>query len=256
MAGITRSVNSAQDLLLLRRARRPGHGQDSRRLLAQLDATTPLLEAVPAAHAPDRTLPPEIADAVRDLARAVAENDHRALPLLSLDTDTHEVRALLAALHHAIAVQTGTDDGREPTVPATDLPTRLRQRTRDLFIDTAALQYGLRIALCIGLAEALVTLVHLPRSYWVALTVTFVLKPDSGSVFTRALLRALGTIAGLVVAGLALELVPRGGWELPLIALTALALPLASALSYALQTAAITILILTFTDLMGHQAPP
>lgn len=56
------------------------------------------------------------------------------------------------------------------------------------------------------------SLVAVPRSYWVALTVTFVLKPDFGSVFSRAVLRALGTAVGLVTAAAVLAEVPRGWW--------------------------------------------
>lgn len=249
MATVAKSANSAYDLLLLRRARHPGRDPQSRHLLARLNAATPLLEALPAAHRAAQAPASEAARAARILARAIAEDQPAPPPRLA--SDTHEGKALHAALHHATSVHAGTTDAHEPT--ATAASTRLNGIIRRLLTGTAGLQYGLRLALCIGLAEALVTLVDLPRSYWVALTVTFVLKPDNGSVFTRALLRAAGTLGGVVLAGAVLELVPRGGWELPVIALAALALPLASARSYAFQTASITVLILLFSDMLGHQ---
>lgn len=67
--------------------------------------------------------------------------------------------------------------------------------------------------------------VAVPRSYWVALTITFVMKPDYGSVFSRALLRALGTVAGLVVAAAVLTVVPRGWWDVPVLMVLAALIP-------------------------------
>ncbi|MFJ7270457.1 FUSC family protein [Streptomyces sp. NPDC099050] len=251
MATVAKSVNSAYDLLLLRRARHPGRDPHSRRLLARLNAATPLLEALPAAHGAAQPRTPQAGTAVRTLARAIAED--RPAPWPRLSSGTPEDDALHAALQHATGVHAGTAEAHQPAAGAAGWVTRLRSGARTLFGGGAGLQYGLRLALCIGLAEALVTLVDLPRSYWVALTVTFVLKPDNGSVFTRALLRAAGTLGGVLLAGAVLELVPRGGWELPVIALAALALPLASARSYAFQTASITVLIVLFSDMLGHQ---
>ncbi|MFD5144609.1 FUSC family protein [Streptomyces sp. NPDC058401] len=258
MTTVTRTVNSAQDLLLLRRTRHPDRDPHLRALLAQLQAATPLLEALPAAQRADRAVTSEASAAVRALARAIAADQPAPPPRLARHGG--ETEALDAALRHATGVHAGTDDTdgtyhqhHHAAAPAVGWTGRLREGARDLFATPAGLHYGLRLALCIALAEALVTVADLPRSYWVALTVTFVLKPDAGSVFTRALLRALGATGGALVAGLVLTVVPRGGWELPVIALAALALPLASARSYALQTSAITILIVLFTDMMGHQ---
>ena len=42
----------------------------------------------------------------------------------------------------------------------------------------------------------------LPRSYWLAMTIALVLKPDFGSTFSRGILRLAGTYVGLFVATL------------------------------------------------------
>ncbi|MYW00083.1 FUSC family protein, partial [Streptomyces sp. SID3343] len=133
------------------------------------------------------------------------------------------------------------------------LPARLRAASRDLLVSAESWRYGLRLALCIGLAQVLVSAIDVPRSYWVPLTVTFVLKPDFGSVFSRAVLRALGTAAGLVVAGAVLEFVPRGGWEVPIVVVLAAGLPTVSRRGYGYQTAVITPLILILSDMLSHQ---
>lgn len=122
-----------------------------------------------------------------------------------------------------------------------------------MMFSEASWRYGLRLALCIGLAQALVSVVEIERSYWVALTVTFVLKPDFGSVFSRAVLRALGTAGGLVVAAAVLSEVPRGWWDVPVMVVLAALIPVFSVKGYAFQTAAITPVILLLSDLLNHQ---
>ncbi len=130
---------------------------------------------------------------------------------------------------------------------------RARRAARALLLSGASWRYGLRLALCIGLSQVLVSVIAVPRSYWVALTVTFVMKPDFGSVFSRAVLRALGTAAGLLVATPVLAAVPRGWWDVPVMAALATLIPALSAKGYAFQTAAITPVILLLSDLLNHQ---
>ncbi len=134
------------------------------------------------------------------------------------------------------------------------LRVRIRRTTRAVLLSGASWRYGLRLALCIGLAQALVSLIAVPRSYWVALTVTFVMKPDFGSVFSRAVLRAFGTALGIVLAALVLAEVPRGWWDVPVMMVLAALIPAFSAAKgYAFQTAAITPVILLLSDTLNHQ---
>ncbi|WP_199835194.1 FUSC family protein, partial [Streptomyces scabiei] len=133
------------------------------------------------------------------------------------------------------------------------LGVRAARVARNVALSGASWRYGLRLALCIGIAQALVSLVPVPRSYWVALTITFVLKPDFGSVFSRALLRALGTVVGLVVAAGILAEVPRGWWDVPVMLLLAPLIPVFTPRGYGYQTAAITPVILLLSDILNHQ---
>ena len=97
------------------------------------------------------------------------------------------------------------------------------------------------------------SIIAVPRSYWVALTITFVLKPDFGSVFSRALLRALGTVAGLVIAAAVLAEVPRGWWDVPVLLILAPLIPALTPRGYGYQTAAITPVILLLSDVLNRQ---
>ncbi|MET9381123.1 FUSC family protein [Streptomyces sp. NPDC002928] len=253
---VTQSLNQSYDLILAHRARHHGRSPELTRLLAQLNATTPVIEAAPAAHQTGRPLPPEVPQAVRHLAQAV-ETGYTGPIGLDLPTPTGETgRAIEHALRHAAEVVTspdvdprGIDDrlGR----PAT-LGIRTARAARYVALSAASWRYGLRLALCIGIAQALVSIITVPRSYWVALTVTFVLKPDFGSVFSRAMLRALGTVVGLVVAAAVLAEVPRGWWDVPTMMLLAPLIPALTPRGYGYQTAAITPVILLLSDILNH----
>ncbi|MFF7050818.1 FUSC family protein [Streptomyces griseorubiginosus] len=254
---VTQSLNQSYDLVLARRARHHGRSPELTRLLAQLNAITPVVEAAPAAHLSGRPLAPEIPDTVRHLARAV-ETGYTGPIGLKLPVPVSETsRAVDHALRHAAEVVAapdvdprGIDDrlGR----PAA-LGVRAARAARNVALSAASWRYGLRLALCIGLAQTLVSIVPVPRSYWVALTITFVLKPDFGSVFSRALLRALGTVAGLVVAAAVLSQVPRGWWDVPVMLLLASLIPALTPRGYGYQTAAITPVILLLSDILNHQ---
>ncbi|MGW1667440.1 FUSC family protein [Streptomyces sp. NPDC002324] len=255
---VTQSLNQSYDLVLARRARHHGRSPELVRLLAQLNAITPLVEAAPAVRLSGRPLPAEIPVAVRHLAEAVETGYSGPLGLRLPEPRSEIGRAVDQALRHAADVATEKSPdalrkaGDRSGGPA-PLGVRAARVARNVALSGASWRYGLRLALCIGIAQALVSLVPVPRSYWVALTITFVLKPDFGSVFSRALLRALGTVVGLVVAAGILAEVPRGWWDVPVMLLLAPLIPVFTPRGYGYQTAAITPVILLLSDVLNHQ---
>ncbi|WP_392671601.1 FUSC family protein [Streptomyces sp. LN785] len=254
---VTQSLNTAYDLILARRARYHGRSDTMVRLLAQLNVVIPLTEAAPAVHVRRIRLPTAVPAAVRELAAAVAESRTGGIEPDLPAPDSAATRAVDSALRHAAAVvhRPGLDpyslDDRLGR-PAT-LRVRMRRATRTMLFSRTSWRYGLRLALCIGLAQSLTVVVAVDRSYWVALTVTFVLKPDFGSVFSRAVLRAVGTAAGLVIAAPVLAAVPDGWWDVPVMAVLAALIPAFTAKGYAFQTAAITPVILLLSELLNHR---
>ncbi|MFE2236938.1 FUSC family protein [Streptomyces sp. NPDC059442] len=258
---VTTSLDQSYDLVLARRARQHGRTPVLVRLLAQLNVVIPLVEAAPAAHLAarrfHRPVPPEIPAAVRDLADAVEEG-RTGTPVLDLpDAARPSEKAVDQALRHAATVVHEAEpdpyDVDDRLGRPAALRIRFRRTTRAVLLSEPSWRYGLRLALCIGLAQSLVSLVPVPRSYWVALTVTFVMKPDFGSVFSRAVLRALGTAAGLAVAALLLAELERGWWDVPVMLVLGGLIPAFSAKGYAFQTAAITPVILLLSDLLNEQ---
>ncbi|MFJ6085648.1 FUSC family protein [Streptomyces sp. NPDC092369] len=254
---VTQSLNQSYDLILARRARHHGRSTELTRLLAQLNAITPVVEAAPAAHLAGVPLPAEIPEAVRHLAHAV-ETGYTGPIGLGLPAPASETaRAVDHALRHAAEVVARPDVDPRGIDDRLGRPAALGIRTaralRSVTLSAASWRYGLRLALCIGIAQALVSIVPVPRSYWVALTITFVMKPDFGSVFSRALLRALGTVAGLLVAAAVLSQVSRGWWDVAVLLCLAPLIPLLTPRGYGYQTAAITPVILLLSDVLNHQ---
>jgi uncharacterized membrane protein YccC len=256
---VTQSLNESYDLALARRAFHHGRSPELARLLAELNAITPVIEAAPAAHQFNEPLAPAVPDALRHLADAV-ETGYTGPIGLNLPVPTNETaRAVDHALRHAADVVSDRSAGQRSLRNVDDRlgrPAALRVRaaraSRSVLLSAASWRYGLRLALCIGLAQALVSLVPVPRSYWVALTITFVMKPDFGSVFSRALLRALGTVAGLVVAAVVLAAVPLGWWDVPVICVLGPLIPALSPRGYGYQTAAVTPVILLLSDVLNR----
>ncbi|MGW7272332.1 FUSC family protein [Streptomyces sp. NPDC054864] len=256
---VTTSLNQSYDLVLARRTRAHGRNPDLVRLVAQLNAITPVVEAAPAAHQCGVPMPPEYPAEVRRLAEAVAAPGKTPIPEPALPAPPDpSADAVDHALRHVAELLNDSDPHGAVNVddrlgrPAA-LRVRARRATRNVLLSSTSWRYGLRLALCIGIAQSLVSLIDVPRSYWVALTVTFVLKPDFGSVFSRAVLRALGTAAGLVVAAAVLSEVPRGWWDVPVMFALAALIPALTTRGYGFQTAAITPVILLLSDVLNHQ---
>ncbi|MFG3289284.1 FUSC family protein [Streptomyces sp. NPDC048179] len=254
---VTQSLNQSYDLILARRARYRGQSRELTRMLAQLNAITPVVEAAPVVRLAGKAMPPEIPAAVLHIADAI-ETGYTGPTGLDLPEPHSETgRAVDHALRHVAEVATSPDVDPRGIDDRLGRPAALGIRTaraaRNVVLSANSWRYGIRLALCIGIAQALVSLVPVPRSYWVALTITFVLKPDFGSVFSRALLRALGTVAGLVLAATVLTVVPRGWWDVPVMMVLAPLIPALTPRGYGFQTAVITPVILLLSDLLNHQ---
>jgi uncharacterized membrane protein YccC len=222
-----------------------------------LNAITPLVEAAPVAQLAGRPLPPQIPESVHHLAQAVEAGYTGPIALdLPLPT-TETARAVDHALRHTAEVVTAPDVDPRGIDDRLGRPAALGIRTaraaRNVTLSANSWRYGLRLAVCIGIAQALVSLIPVPRSYWVALTITFVMKPDFGSVFSRALLRALGTVAGLLIAAVVLAEVPHGWWDVAVMFVLAPLIPALTPRGYGYQTAAITPVILLLSDILNSQ---
>jgi uncharacterized membrane protein YccC len=153
----------------------------------------------------------EIAQALR--ARPAARGDHldRARQYVDHDPDpaghswTWAGESLHGQLRSAIRITERLNDaepgrggrpGGRATVrlPAHDLLVTLRA---NLGTSSEAGRHALRLAVVTGLAAVIAQWAGLPHSYWAALTVLIVLRPDYGSTLYRGVQRAGGTLVGV-----------------------------------------------------------
>lgn len=71
---------------------------------------------------------------------------------------------------------------------------------------------GIRMALGIAIAQALTLVLTLPHSYWIPLTVVFVVKPDWSFTVVRSSARVLGNLLAVILVPPALALTAGTEW--------------------------------------------
>ncbi|MFF3274014.1 FUSC family protein [Streptomyces chrestomyceticus] len=141
--------------------------------------------------------------------------------------------------------------GRRPSLRnrAIALVAPRTRRGRSL-LGPAGRDYGLRVGLCIAVSAAVALALRAEHWYWLPATVTFLVKPDLGPLFSRTVNRFAGTVAGVLVfaaAGMLLD----GWWWPALIAGAGGALLPFATRHFALQTVAITLMVLSFVHVSG-----
>jgi uncharacterized membrane protein YccC len=115
---------------------------------------------------------------------------------------SHQLDALAGQLRATRALVSASGAAAKPspqTLP--DNPTSIPALIRaNLSFRSTAFRHALRLAICVGLAEALGRFFSLERTYWLTITIAIVLRPDYTSTFTRGILRIAGTLTGLMLA--------------------------------------------------------
>jgi uncharacterized membrane protein YccC len=184
---------------------------------------------------------------------------------------TAVLQPLLAEARHQIdaisgAIRAGVELARN-TTPAGEYEFAAReQRTpwhlqltgslailrANLSLDSSFCRHALRLALCIAIGDTIAYVFSLPRSYWLAMTIALVLKPDFGSTFSRGALRLAGTYAGLMLATLLVHLVPLGiSIEIVWIGVLSFVLRSIGRANYGILSAAVGALIVFLFSVIG-----
>lgn len=221
------------------------------RLFVLLNEATPLVEATTAVVGAGDRVPPEVSRTVAGVADAIADGGPPPEPPTP---DARASEPIPRPVSEAVESVVATVAARRVPrgAPSAWRPPSPRERVAALWDDVVAgpatWASALRLTLCVAVAEALSELVVIDRSYWVALTVAIVLKPDFGSVFARAVQRAIGTAVGVLVGAGVLALVPLGPATIVFLALFAATLPIAIERNYGLFSIFMTPLILLLID--------
>ncbi len=249
---LTTALNTGYDRVIHSRSTSAGRSRELAELAGLLNAAAPLVEgSVAAARAGTQPDPADVT-AVHALAAAVAGRrplvGERPAALEDGPTTRRAVR------HGVRLVWNLVGDPEERASAAAELP-RLdrRVRLRDLADRTIgspdSRSFAVRLTACMVVAEVARQRLPIERPYWVLLTVAIVLKPDFGSVFTRAVQRGGGTLLGVLLGSALLAVLPRNGWVLVAMALAAAVLPWARNANFGLFSVFLTPLVIMLLDL-------
>ncbi|PWT85459.1 MAG: hypothetical protein C5B58_03015 [Acidobacteria bacterium] len=129
---------------------------------------------------------------------------------------------------------------------------RLATLRANLNLRSAVFRHALRLALCIGVGEAVGRGLESPRSYWIPMTIVLVLKPEFTTTFSRGILRIAGTIAGLFVATALFHFLPiHTATEITLIAVFTFLLRWVGPANYGIFAVAISALVVLLLAIAG-----
>jgi uncharacterized membrane protein YccC len=70
----------------------------------------------------------------------------------------------------------------------------------NLSLESVAFRHAVRVAVCIGLGDAVAYSAGVNRPYWIPMTIAIILRPDFGATFSRGVLRLIGTFLGIGLA--------------------------------------------------------
>jgi uncharacterized membrane protein YccC len=249
---LTEALNTGYDRVIHSRSRSAGRSKELAELAGVLNAAAPLVEAVVASARAEVPADSRDLSAVAALATAITSR----LPLQGerpppVEDGPSQRRAVRHGIRLVWNVVGDPEERAQAAASGPDVDWRLR--ARDLVDRTVgnadSRAFVVRLTLCMIAAEVARQLLPIERAYWVLLTVAIVLKPDFGSVFTRAVQRGLGTLLGVLIGSLVLTVLPRGPWVLLPLALAAGALPWARKANFGLFSVFQTPLIILLLDL-------
>ncbi len=248
---LTVAMNVAFDRLLTARTRVPGRDAAYRSLLTLLSQASPIVEASVALVNSGQRAPQPVVDHLTRIAVAVLAGTE--LPMHPKPPACTGIQPALDALFAGVA-RLGTGRERVPDEPA-PFRTWASELLAALIPDRTTGKAMARLTLCIGIAEAIGLMFASEHSTWIALTVAIVLKPELGSIFGRAVLRGIGTVAGVLLAAIVLVVHPHG-WLLAVLAgVFAAGIPVGKALNYGILSACVTPLIIVQLDIQNLGDP-
>ncbi|MER5650267.1 FUSC family protein [Streptosporangium sp. NPDC002524] len=254
LAAFDTALKRGYDVVLGARSPAAGLDPGRTRLVALLNQASLIRNALLSLRYEGREPPAGAASAVRAVAGALAGGPAPRTPPRELGSPA--VLALCSAVRGAVELVSGGD------VAADQLPyepvgyrSRILAVLEQMWRGHLVRVYTVRLALCMGVAAAFSASGLLERSYWMMLTVALVLKPDFGSVFARAVQRALGTVVGALVGTLVLVLVPYGPLLLVPIAVCAALMPYGLQRNWGLMSTFQAALVLLLVDLLTHGGP-
>ncbi|TFV66074.1 UNVERIFIED_ORG: FUSC family protein [Bacillus sp. AZ43] len=249
---LTTALNAAYDRVIRSRSHSAGRIRELSELAGVLNSAAPLVEAAVAAARSGRPADPVDVSAVRSLAAALRDGGELTVERPPPLEDGSPTRR--AVRHGVRLVWNVVGDPEERAGAAAAAPrvpprVRLRELVDRTLASTESRGFAVRLSLCMTIAEVARQYLPIQRPYWVLLTVAIVLKPDFGSVFTRAVQRGAGTLLGVLLGSAVLAVLPRDAWVLVAMSVFAGLLPWARGANFGLFSVFQTPVIILLLDL-------
>ena len=255
---LTTALNLAYDRVIRSRSLSSGRTRELSELAGVLNAAAPLVEGTVATARAGVPADPEDVAAVRALAAALVDDreldTERPPPLEDGPTGRRAGRHGIRLVWNVVGDPEERAGAAAPR-PEVDLRTRLRDLVSRTLASADSRAFAVRLALCMSVAEIARQYLPIDRPYWVLLTVAIVLKPDFGSVFTRAIQRGAGTLLGVLIGSALLAVLPRDAWVLVAMAGFAALLPWARNANFGLFSVFQTPVIILLLDLALPSGP-
>ena len=236
-----------------------GRNELDMRLMAILNLSHQMVEAATALRSSGERPPPWVTDTIDRLADEVLtlRLDETAPsfipPPWSSSPGALALREAMVALARCISGSSTPQPA--PAARQPGLRDRVRERAARLIDQLIggriAWEFTARLMICTGVAAVFSEVLPIQRSYWVVLTVAIILKPDYGSVFSRAVQRGAGTIIGAVLGAVIIALVPYGPWLLLPFGVLAALLPYGKSRSFGLTATFLTPFVVLLIDLLS-----
>ncbi len=102
------------------------------------------------------------------------------------------------------------------------LPTALRAVRRQFRPHSAVFQHAVRLAGVVTVAYLLARVVGFEHGYWAPMTAAMVMRPDFAQTYSRGVARLAGTVAGVAVSTLVVQLARPGEWVLAVLAVVSI----------------------------------
>lgn len=138
---------------------------------------------------------------------------------------THLIEAVRAFMRNMSALQDVLEHPSKADIAGQVLQnpdaTTLRQAVIRIWSNmtpqSAHFRHAVRLSLGLLVGYLFLRLMHLPHGFWILLTTLFVCQTSYGATRRRLMERVLGTVVGLLLGWMALQLLPDHTWQLPLI---------------------------------------
>ncbi|CCG02901.1 alpha/beta fold hydrolase [Blastococcus saxobsidens] len=255
---LTTALNAAYDRVIRSRSRSPGLSRELSELAGVLNAAAPLVEgAVAAARA---GVPADPCDVSAGHAFAAALtgsgelSSERPRPLQGGHPSMRAVRHGVRLVWNVVGDPEERASAAAPS-PAPSPRARLREVVDRTLGSRDTRSFAVRLSLCMTVAEIVRQYLPIERPYWVLLTVAIILKPDFGSVFTRAVQRGVGTLLGVLLGSALLVVLPHDAWVLAALTVSAAVLPWARDTNFGMFSVFQTPLIILLLDLALPSEP-